>query len=503
MTPSEGVAEPRRLHPASLLFTFLTMARHIVVPALIGLVFSPVGGAQFWVLIALVPTSLAAVARYVSYRYALTDDELVIRQGIVIRNERHVPYARIQNINRVQNPLHRMFGVAEVHIETASGTKPEAIIRVVSIAEIDAIREHVFAQRAVPGAVASSDAAPALDPADGPRELVHMDTRDLVLFGLISNRGMVIVAAAVGVLSQLDVSRHLPDWTTRAIEQVRGWSMPGPVVSAVAAVAAVILALVAMRLLSIVWAYLKFHGFRLIRTGDNLRADYGLLTRISANVPRHRIQLLSSARGWLHRRTGRAMVRVETAGGGSGGKDEGSGIQNVWLAPLIEDGRVPHLIREALPGVETHGIEWQSLASRARGRVFRRSLRVWIVIAALAAVATRGWGLLVLLPAIPVAAVHASLYVRYTKWALTDAAILFKSGWWTRRLSVVRFEKVQSVRRRHNPFDRRAGMATVTVDTAGAGKVGHRVAIRYLPEAVAADLANRLAREAGTRSFRW
>ena len=64
MTPSDAPAEPRRLHPASLLFTFLKTARHIVVPALFGVVFSPVGGAQFWILLALIPTTLAAVERF-------------------------------------------------------------------------------------------------------------------------------------------------------------------------------------------------------------------------------------------------------------------------------------------------------------------------------------------------------------------------------------------------------------------------------------------------------
>ena len=42
--------------------------------------------------------------------YAFADEELVVRSGLLFRNERHIRYSRIQNIETVQNPLHRAFG---------------------------------------------------------------------------------------------------------------------------------------------------------------------------------------------------------------------------------------------------------------------------------------------------------------------------------------------------------------------------------------------------------
>ena len=76
-----------------------------------------------------VPAVVGALIKYWSYRYRLDKDELVIREGIVFRNERHIPYTRIQNIDCVQNPLHRLLRVSEVRLETAGGEKPEAILR--------------------------------------------------------------------------------------------------------------------------------------------------------------------------------------------------------------------------------------------------------------------------------------------------------------------------------------------------------------------------------------
>jgi len=110
---------------------------------------------------------------------------------------------------------------------------------------------------------------------------------------------------------------------------------------------------------------------------------------------------------------------------------------------------------------------------------------------------------MLLAAALSLAYVHAKLYVRHTRYAVTDTAVLYRSGWWVRRLSIVRFAKVQTLALRASPFDRRHEMASVHVDTAGAGRVGHRVAIEFLEQAVARRLYRRISDEAGATAFRW
>ena len=56
---------------------------------------------------------------------------------------------------------------------------------------------------------------------------------------------------------------------------------------------------------------------------------------------------------------------------------------------------------------------------------------------------------------------------------------------------------------RESPFDRRHEMASVRVDTAGAGRTGHRLELRYLGFEAARAVHERLAHEAGSTSFRW
>jgi membrane protein YdbS with pleckstrin-like domain len=94
-------------------------------------------------------------------------------------------------------------------------------------------------------------------------------------------------------------------------------------------------------------------------------------------------------------------------------------------------------------------------------------------------------------------------YVRHLAWAETADVVAFRSGWLWRNTTVARMAKIQNVVLRESPFDRRARMAGVRVDTAGVRPGAHRVSIPYLPRDVARALQQRLALQAAATEFRW
>ena len=98
-------------------------------------------------------------------------------------------------------------------------------------------------------------------------------------------------------------------------------------------------------------------------------------------------------------------------------------------------------------------------------------------------------------------AVAAQQYVRNLGWSRSDHAVCFRSGWLWKAMTIVPIPKVQSVSLHESPFDRRWQMASVAVDTAGAG--GHEVDVPYLPRDVAEDLRMTLAAQAAATEYRW
>ncbi len=508
--PAPEGAGDQRLHPLSLLFAIAAQVKSLLLPGIAVLFFASRGGhGELWFMLLFVPAVIATLVRYASYRYRFAPEELVVRHGIVFRNERHIPYARIQNIDLVQNPLHRLCRVAEVRLETAGGQKPEAVMRVLSLEAVERMRARVFAgtprsDAAVPlGEVgAGGEASPARAPS---RPLYAMRSPDVLLFGLISNKGLVVVAAALGVLWQLDAFEGWTDALSRdSLERYqRVLPHPSLAIAGLLGGVALVLLLIVLRLLSVVWAFAKFHGFRLTRQDDDLRAEYGLLSRVSKTVPRHRIQVLSTYEGFWHRRCGRIAVEVETAGSTGEEQEEAASSNRLWLAPLLRREQLAQLLDEILPGVELRETSWQAISQRAPRRLLRGSLYLSLAVTALAVWWLGAWGSAALLGLVPLAWLSSALYVRHTGYALVPGAVLFRSGWWNRRMSVARFGKIQSLERAESPFDRRHAMASVRVDTAGARGLGHSIDIQYLDVDVAARLVDRLFLEAERTAFHW
>ncbi len=556
-------SDDRRLHPLSWVFTAGQFAKGFIVPALLLLVASGGGSYELWGGLFIGPVIAAALVQYRVYRYRLAADEMVVRDGILTRTERHIPYERIQNIDLVQNPLHRLFKVALVRVQTASGTRPEAVMRVLSLDAVAEMHARVFAGRpaaeggmgaggaavaapwpggsgvtdrgrgpaGAPGAPAAAAAtagpaggqaeAPAAAGEPGDRLLLQVPTGELVKLGIVSNKGMVVVAAALGLFAQIrpgdsleSVLRSAADRLPlgAAAEWLTGLRMSNPVLTGVLlAVALAAAALVLLRVLSVAWFLLQLHGFTLTRRGSDLRADYGLFTRVRRTIPTRRIQSLTATESPLHRWFRRQSLELRTVGGAASSGDDvdfdpssdGGKAESQWLAPMVETTQVPQLLRRVLPEVDLGGVTWRRLAAGARRRVLVRGLAAAAALTLLATLPAGSWGLALAPPAALAAFVHAHRWVAHAAWAVTAWGVLFRSGWWTRRLAIVPLARIQTVGLGESPFDRRHRMASVRIDTAGGAAGGYTIAIPYLDRAVAFEVVRVLYAEAGQRAFRW
>src|SRR5690606_3462329 len=405
------------------------------------------------------------------------------------------------NVDTQRGVLHRLLGVAEVRVETSSGGKPEALIRVLSLADVETMRERIFERR---GAEIGATAAAAEAPASVETEtLLELPPQELVRYGLIDNRGMIVVAAVIGFLVQSGYfddlqERGPPRWLgTLPWESLVGLGTAGPALLALLALG---LLIGLTRILSVTVALVTLYGFRLTRAGDDLRTHFGLLTRVSLTLRRRRIQAAHQTATLLHRLFKRVSLRVDLAGGpGHGGGQESPGRttqRELWLAPLCPPEHAERLIRAALPQVRFDDLEWRALAPRGRRRIFRLISGMWLVASPVPALlATDGaWPLAIVLAPLPLFFLHATLYVRHTGWALHEDVFALKRGWLTRKLSVTPRNRIQSVRLSESPFDRRHGMASIEVDNAGAAAVSHRLVLRYLPRDDAERLAHALYR---------
>ena len=198
-----------RLHPATLLFDVVKHLRTFAFPAVLvwlgarssggpdGTFGRMPAGWEVWLLVLLVPAVAASAVRYLTFRLRYEGRELVIRSGLVFRTERHVPFANIQNLDAVQNLVHRLFGVVEIRVETGGGKGEEARLSVLPRPAFDEMRRRVFEGRSAVDLQAPSDSrlvhrslgeGGSLAEGGAATTLLHLPPRELLLCGFLENK---------------------------------------------------------------------------------------------------------------------------------------------------------------------------------------------------------------------------------------------------------------------------------------------------------------------------
>jgi len=504
-----GDGQEHRLHPWSWLFVLLMQLRHYLLPLVALLVFGQRGDrdpmwAQLIPLSAIAALVLVSVLQYLSYRYRIGSDAITVRSGLLSRNRREIPFARIHNVEVRQNPLHRLFGVAELRLESAGGVRPEAEMRVLRLDQALAL-ERLVRQRGQAPRPAAADAPPATA---GPRDeeeveqvLLRLSPWDVVRMGLLSNRGWALAVAAFGVLFQTVPRPVMDDAIQRGGRQAFGFVShlhPGMAGAMLLLAATLLLGWLALRVLSVVLTVLRYHGFTLSERERRLTVSTGLLSRTRSSVARRRIQAWTLSEGTLQRWFGLRQLRIDSAAGGPS-RDDDRALRE--LAPLAAARTCDGLVRHLLPQLHWPPAQWQMLPQRGWWRLCLGSLLMVPLLAAGAYWRWGSWGLLVL-AWLPVALLVAHRQMARMGWHLDGQFVAVRGGWWKRWWRWAELDKVQGLRLQRSPLDKLLGTASLQLDTAGAhGDVA--LALRYLPQAQAQQVMDQLATALARRKLRW
>ena len=111
----------KRLYHVYLLVVAVVVFVAISPIILAGLLFFPIISALLFLLFLLAVSAAALwISKYYSsISYLFTENEIIIEKGVWWRRKSAVPYNRITNIDVVQGPISRRFGLGNVKIQTA------------------------------------------------------------------------------------------------------------------------------------------------------------------------------------------------------------------------------------------------------------------------------------------------------------------------------------------------------------------------------------------------
>jgi len=486
----------RRLHPGTIALRFIKEAPSTVIALPAGLAFLSDAGlvrALYWVALlggVLLFFNWLAWSRF---RYRVTATEVAIESGILHRNRRSIPFDRIQDVDLERSFLARLFGLAKVRIETGAGGRDEGLLDSVSIAEAHRLRETVRAWRRE-GTSEAAAAAPA-EAAAAPeaRELFAMGVPRVLLFGLF-NFSLVYIAGLFAFLQTFD--RFLPfdiydpaRWVGLADEYL-------PERFTAAAIGAVLFLAVLLGVAAGVLRTLsRDYGFRLTLEGERFRRERGLFTRSEAVIARRRVQLAQVRTGPIRGFFGWSGLSFQTLGAGG----DASGHQSA--APFATRTEMETVLAEVPPLRLPLPTE---LAPVSRRHILRSAAaKLLPALVAIAGLSFWARGALFLLALLPLLGVAAALERRFHRYALDGELLFVSRGVWRRRLWLVPVANVQALSLSRGFLQRRLGLATLSLDTAGAPLLNlpRILDLRAgAAEALAAEISRRRAYSSGRKS---
>lgn len=477
----------RRQHPLAPLLRLQGVGQAL----LAGLVAGGSSGGGPLRLLTLVPVLVLIAVRtggWAATFYEVDGGVLRFESGVLTRRRREVPLDRVQQVDVRRGLRHRLFGLCQLTVDAAGGSGGEVTL-VLSDGEAARLRTALTGTALsataptgdAPAAAADAGGGTAAVPPSGPVPLVRLRAGELALAGVTGAKQLVMLAL-LGSVFQLvdDVPAGVRDAVADRLPTGTGWL----VVAAVAALPAWC-ALAALAQLAT--------DFRFTLTSDGLvlQVRRGFPTEREASLGLDRVQMARIDQTVLRRRLGLVSVQVAAAGSGQSAEAQVSRL----TVPILRRDALDALVDAVLPGaVPLPPLVAPPPVARRR-QILRRVVPAGAV-AAVAAALLWPWGLVALL-LVPAAAAAGELAYRGLGHGSSASHVVARRGGLWRRTAVVALGRTQSAGVRQSLLQRRAGLATLTVDVAGRG---NQLLAVDLPHEDALRLARGAATAAAARA---
>jgi putative membrane protein len=414
-----------RLHPLSPITRVGRLAPVIALSFI--LAFAHTNGQQGPLYYPIAITALSVISGFVHWlvtRWKIEGDTLRIETGLLRRDSKRLPLARIQSVDVVRPLLARVLGVSELRIRLAGSGGTDGRLAYLSEADALALRERLLQKRVPTGSQT------AVSPAD----------RDSEAAGAAGAAGGSIdVVDAAGtpipehIMAMVPTGRLVGSFALSGVTLLLLTIAAGLLALAIDApkTAAAVVGFLAIYLFSFVSGiWRRFSGefrFEAVEAPEGVRVRRGLLQTVSETIPHGRIQAVRKIEPLLWRPLGWCRLEVDIAGAGrKNQRGEGSGVAKKALLPVGSAQEAWHLVDRLIGGTLP---PMTPPPHRARRK--------------------------------------APLSYHFLSAGHDADHAVCVTGRVRRVTTWIPLEKSQSIRRIQGPVQRRLGLATVHVDAAG------------------------------------
>lgn len=424
MTSTADPKPYRRLSPLTPLVRSFILVVAVVSTSWRDLLRGELGPFGWLLLVILVAGLVYGAASWLRTKYWIEADELRVDTGVVSRQSRRIRIDRLQGIDIVQPFVARLFGLAELKMDVAGGSAREGSLAFLSLREAQEVRELLLARREVVRAAKD-------DPSASTGEQAVLTDVPPAADRVLARVDLGMLLASI-LLSPETVLLVLLAAAFAALFLVTGsWA-------GVSAMLPVLGGIVLVQFRKVAGSY----RFQVSQTSTGLQVRRGLFELSTQTIALARVQGVVVSEPLFWRSLGWARLDVSVAGYASG--DDNNGPSASTVLPVGPRGLVLQLARHTLEGKDVEHINVSPPPKKAR----------WV----------------------------SPIGRHFMIAGIADDVVVSREGWLTRRTHVVPHARVQSLRLRQGPWQRRLGLADLHVDSP-PGPVKVRARHRFAAEA--------------------
>ncbi|WP_246050159.1 PH domain-containing protein [Aquibacillus sediminis] len=445
------MSNPKRLHPAAMIFTVISSLRQFIVAALPLIILSIGEGPFIYGVIGVAVFSILLIGygilSWFRFTYVLEEDQIRIEQGVLIRKKRSISKSRIQSIDLTQGVIHRIFGLTKVQIETAGSDRDvDASLSAVTFDEGKYLHEQLK-QVNEPNIKQQQNVNQPEDPSIFPSRSISV--KRLIIAGSTSGSFGVILSLFVVFFSELE--SVIP---ATVYQEVTGWIVVQAIEILVGLAIMVLLFLWGIGILGTV---IKYGQFTITRYEKELYITRGLLEKRQMTIPLKRIQAVGVKQSLVRQPLGYTTVFVEIAGGV---QDNNKNTETL-LFPLLRKSEVVAFLQEILPEYEQVPTDFIQVPKRALPYYLLRTAFVPLVAVIVVAVLGLEW---IWIPLVILAIACSLGFARFQTagFHLSEQQLTLQMRLFSKETIFVKQRRVQSLEIKQHILHRKQQLANVS-----------------------------------------
>lgn len=463
------MSELQRQHPAAALANAFDIIRANFITILI-LIFVGSGGREanftlYWIIGTFLVLLVWGVISWYRFEFSVSDGELRIEQGVLVRKKIYLTSDRIQVIDISAGVIQRLFGLVAVEVKTAGSSSKEAKINAITRVKAEKLKTLLRKKSE------NSDETQEVEPVSQ-RKVYALDTRDLLIAASTSGRfgvALSVVGVAFSQVEQLISEEQMIHFVETVVPRSTNASMIVMSIIAVIAIA---------WLFSFASTIIKYYDFVVEVRENELLISRGLFERKQLTIPFNRIQAVQIKEELLRQPLGYASLVIESAGYG---ESEGN---STTLFPLLAKPQIYSFINQVIPDYQIELSENSNLPSVGLRRYLFRML--WIslpvILVAWSSIPYGVYSWFLLIPA---------LLLGYQQYRDAEIArgkdtLVLTFRLLSKTTAMVKNYRMQSCQVQQNPFQKRLNLSNFTVHVA-SGNQGRAFTVRDVDVTKAMD----------------